>query len=80
LISAASEHPNVALEQLVTSLRLCSPVGLAETKKLTTRAILQGFDAQETSVTALSERLFSAEEAQEGIAAFKEGRPPRWAE
>jgi 1,4-dihydroxy-2-naphthoyl-CoA synthase len=24
--------------------------------------------------------LFSAEEAQEGIAAFKEGRPPRWAE
>jgi enoyl-CoA hydratase len=80
LISAASEHPDVALEQLVTSLRLCSPVGLAETKKLTTRAILQGFDAQETSVTALSERLFSAEEAQEGIAAFKEGRPPRWAE
>jgi enoyl-CoA hydratase len=54
-------------------------VGLAETKKLTTRSILQGFDAQETSVTDLSERLFSAEEAQEGIAAFKEGRPPRWA-
>ena len=27
---------------------------------------------------ALSERLFSAEEAREGISAFKERRPPSW--
>jgi enoyl-CoA hydratase len=80
LITAASENPELVLEQLATSFRSCSPVGLAETKKLTTRSILQGFAAQETSVTDLSVRLFSAEEAQEGIAAFKEGRPPRWAE
>ena len=80
LITSASENPELVLEQFVASFRSCSPVGLAETKKLTTRSILQGFDAQETSVTALSERLFSAEEAQEGIGAFKEGRPPRWAE
>ena len=80
LITTASENPELVLEHLSTSFRSCSPVGLAETKKLTTRSILQGFDAQETSVTDLSVRLFSAEEAQEGIAAFKEGRPPRWAE
>ena len=80
LITTASENPELVLEHLATSFRSCSPVGLAETKKLTTRSILQGFDAQETSVTDLSVRLFSAEEAQEGIAAFKEGRPPRWAE
>ena len=80
LITTASENPELVLEQLATSFGSCSPVGLAETKKLTTRSILQGFDAQETSVTDLSVRLFSAEEAQEGIAAFKEGRPPRWAE
>ena len=80
LITTGTDQPEAALQQLTNSLQLCSPVGLAETKRLTTAVLLKDFAQQEAQLTELSARLFASGEAQEGIAAFKERRPPLWAQ
>jgi len=80
LITTATDQPEAVLQQLTNSLQLCSPVGLAETKRLTTAVLLKDFAHQEAQLTELSARLFASGEAQEGIAAFKERRPPLWAQ
>jgi len=80
LITTATDQPEAVLQQLTNSLQLCSPVGLAETKRLTTAVLLKDFAQLEAQLTELSARLFASGEAQEGIAAFKERRPPLWAQ
>jgi enoyl-CoA hydratase len=62
----------------VAQVRETSPQGAAETKKLLTAARRQRLDAQGPEMAALSARLFASEEAQEGIRAFLEKRPPAW--
>jgi len=78
-------HRAVPLEQLrsavqeeVESIRLAAPNAVAEAKKLVREvpelSIEEGF-----KVTATwSARLFASEEGQEGMAAFREKRKPRW--
>ena len=80
LITTATDQPEAVLQQLTNSFQLCSPVGLAETKRLTTAVLLKDFARLEVQLTELSVRLFASGEAEEGIAAFKERRPPVWAE
>lgn len=80
LITTATDQPEAVLQQLTNSFQLCSPVGLAETKRLTTAVLLQDFEQQEAQLTELSAKLFASGEAQEGISAFKERRPPAWSE
>jgi len=80
LITTGTDQPEAVLQQLTNSLQLCSPVGLAETKRLTTAVLLKDFAQLEAQLTVLSARLFASGEAQEGIAAFKERRPPLWAQ
>jgi enoyl-CoA hydratase len=46
---------------------------------LTTAAILAGFDRDAARLAEESARLFVSEEAREGMLAFLEKRPPRWA-
>jgi enoyl-CoA hydratase len=46
---------------------------------LTTAAILAAFDRDAEMLTAQSAELFVSEEAHEGMLAFLEKRPPRWA-
>jgi enoyl-CoA hydratase len=78
LVTTAAADPRAALEPLLASFRACSPQGLAETKALTVAPLLARFDEQADELTELSARLFASEEAQEGIASFREKRPPRW--
>jgi len=80
LITAAADDPAAATEELLAPLRKCSPQGLAESKALTTAAIRDGFDARAEDLLAQSARLFSSEEAHEGMTAFLQKRPPRWAQ
>jgi enoyl-CoA hydratase len=79
LVTACVDDVGAELDTLLAALRACSPQGLAETKPLTTRAVLAGFDERAEDLQALSARLFASEEAQEGMRAFLEKRPPRWA-
>ena len=78
LLTEASEDPEAALAMVLDAFRAASPQGLAETKPLTTVEVLAGFDAAAQELAALSARLFASPEAQEGITAFLERRPPSW--
>lgn len=60
-------------------LRTASPQGLRETKALLNQPLLSGIDTDGERLVALSARLFASDEAREGMTAFRERRPPRWA-
>jgi enoyl-CoA hydratase len=80
LLTEATDDLDAALAALIDGIRACSPQGLAESKALTTRSLLDTFDDRAEHLAALSARLFSSDEAREGITAFLERRPPEWAE
>ena len=79
LITAAVDDLETEISALATALRACSPQGLAETKPLTTRTARAAFADRADEVQAQSARLFGSEEAREGMLAFLDKRPPRWA-
>jgi enoyl-CoA hydratase len=83
LITAAV-HDTAAVDEAVAAiadaLRACSPQGLAETKRLTTRALRRAFAEDAEGMRALSARLFASTEAREGMAAFLQRRPAPWVE
>ena len=79
LITAAAADLDADLSGVLDALRKCSPQGLAETKPVTTRGVQQAFAERGTDVQELSARLFGSEEAREGMLAFLQKRPPRWA-
>jgi methylglutaconyl-CoA hydratase len=68
-----------AVAAIVRSMRLGGPLALARTKELLRRVpALPG--AEEFDVaSALSAELFASDEAREGMSAYLEKRPPRWA-
>jgi enoyl-CoA hydratase len=80
LITGAVEDTVSETASICDALRACSPQGLAETKPLTTRAALAAFDERAEMVLAQSARLFASPEAAEGMLAFLQKRPPRWAD
>jgi len=80
LVTVAAEAVPETVEELVAALRLGSPQGLAESKKLVTAPVLAAFDAQADALASASARLFASEEAVEGMTAFLQRRAPRWAQ
>ncbi|MET0702236.1 MAG: enoyl-CoA hydratase family protein [Mycobacterium sp.] len=80
LITVAADDLTAALDPLLEALGKGSPQGLAASKALTTSSILAGFDADAERLTLDSARLFVSDEAREGMLAFLQKRPPRWAE
>lgn len=80
LITRAADDLDGELDAITAALRLCSPQGLAETKPLTTHATRAAFAQFADEVQAQSARLFASAEAKEGMLAFLQKRPPRWAE
>jgi enoyl-CoA hydratase len=79
LITMAADDVRAAVASLVADIGRASPQGLAASKALTTAAILDGFDRDAERLSTDSARLFVSEEAREGMLAFLQKRPPRWA-
>jgi enoyl-CoA hydratase len=79
LITMAADDVGAAVASLVADIGRASPQGLAASKALTTAAILDGFDRDAERLSAESARLFVSDEAHEGMLAFLQKRPPRWA-
>jgi enoyl-CoA hydratase len=79
-----SSVPEGAIEaatlSLLGELTRASPQGLRETKRLLNAPLLNRIDDEGDRLVALSARLFSSEEAGEGMAAFRERRRPSWAQ
>ncbi|MEV4560300.1 enoyl-CoA hydratase family protein [Kitasatospora sp. NPDC049285] len=78
LVTEAADDPSAVLKTLLDAVRLCSPQGLAESKRLANAAVRESFERHAEELVAQSARLFSSEEAQEGMRAFLEKRPARW--
>ena len=79
LITMAADDVDAAVASLVADIGRASPQGLAASKALTTAGILDGFDRDAERLSTDSARLFVSEEAREGMLAFLQKRPPRWA-
>ncbi|MGI5470369.1 enoyl-CoA hydratase family protein [Streptomyces sp. CA-132043] len=80
LVTLAAEDVDAALVPVLEGLRKGSPQGLAESKKLTSAGVLRAFDRDTDALAEQSVRLFSSEEAREGMTAFLERREPSWAQ
>ena len=79
LVTEDVDDVDAAVAEVTTMLRSCSPQGLRESKTLLTHHLLRAFADDRERVAEQSARLFTSEEAQEGMTAFLERRPPRWA-
>jgi enoyl-CoA hydratase len=79
LVTIAADDVAAAVARITAELGRGSPQGLRESKALTTAAILDGFDRRADELGAQSARLFASDEAREGMLAFLQKRPPRWA-
>ncbi|MEE2059464.1 enoyl-CoA hydratase family protein [Rhodococcus artemisiae] len=79
LVTIAADDPADTVAELLAEFRECSPQGLAESKRLLTRQILEEFDRHSGDLAAQSARLFGSDEAVEGMTAFLQRRPPSWA-
>ncbi|MFF5479003.1 enoyl-CoA hydratase family protein [Streptomyces sp. NPDC012935] len=78
LLTTAGEDVDEALTPILDGLRRASPQALAETKALLTAKVLEAFDRDAADLTVLSARLFSSDQAREGMTAFLERRDPAW--
>ncbi len=79
LVTVATEDVSGTVDELVAELAKASPQGLTASKSLTTAGVLSGFDRNAQRLAEESARLFVSAEAREGMLAFLEKRPPRWA-
>ena len=79
LVTTTADDVGFAVDAMTADLAKASPQGLAAAKALTTGTVLAGFDRDADRLAEESARLFVSEEAREGILAFLEKRPPRWA-
>jgi len=79
LVTVAADDVAATVGSITAELVRGSPQGLAASKALTTEAILEGFDRHAEDLSVQSARLFLSEEAREGMLAFLQKRPPRWA-
>lgn len=78
LITVAADDVAATVDELASAIALGSPQGLAESKALTTAAILDDFDRHAERLTQRSAALFVSAEAREGMLAFLEKRRPNW--
>lgn len=79
LVTSTADDVGFAVDAVTDELGKASPQGLAASKALTTAEVLAGFDRDADRLAAESARLFVSEEAREGMLAFLQKRPPRWA-
>ncbi len=68
-----------ALNALLERFRLCEPEALRITRDLLRRIPAMSVEAGIDWAQEVSEAMFASEKAAEGIASFREKRPPSWA-
>jgi methylglutaconyl-CoA hydratase len=73
LVTEVADDVDAAVAALVARLRLGAPRALAEAKRLVRGELDFG------RLEELSREFFASDDAREGIAAFREKRPPTWA-
>lgn len=78
LVTHVSDNPKKTADNLVLQMGSVGPNALQATIKLLREARSNGFNEQLTSMQVVSEKLFASDEAQEGMAAFREKRVPKW--
>ncbi|MGW5416843.1 enoyl-CoA hydratase-related protein [Actinomadura geliboluensis] len=78
LVTIVSDDVEASCAEVLTALRLAAPGALRAAKALITQARDQELGAALTAMEAESARLFSSDEAKEGMAAFLEKRAPSW--
>ncbi|MET8893613.1 enoyl-CoA hydratase family protein [Streptomyces albogriseolus] len=78
LLTVAGDDADDTLAPVLDGLRRSAPDALAETKRLLTAMVLETFDRDADTLTALSARLFASAPAREGMTAFLERRDPEW--
>jgi enoyl-CoA hydratase len=78
LITEEADDVDAALAPVLDGLRRASPRGLAESKRLLTERLLEGFDQYAEDLVQRSAACFVSAEAREGIAAFRERRDAAW--
>ncbi len=74
-----ADELDAAVDELLASLKKCSPLALAETKKMCKLVPTLPTDEGFKVMGALSARMFASPEAREGMTAFAEKRDPSWA-
>lgn len=73
-----TDHAVLAIDAVLDSFRRGAPAAQATIKKLSRDWTGTDMEGLLRDMTALSARLFAGDEAQEGMAAFAEHRPPSW--
>lgn len=79
LITEAADDVAATVDGVAAAVRAASPQGVRESKALTTARIRRELAHGTATMAELSARLFESAEAREGMAAFLERRPPKWA-
>ncbi|MHB1500389.1 MAG: enoyl-CoA hydratase-related protein [Candidatus Dormibacteria bacterium] len=72
-------HAGAETERVVAELALGAPLAQAEIRRLVREVPRWDPDTAYTKMADLSRRLFSSPDGEEGMTAFRERRPPRWA-
>ena len=75
----ADDGLGTAIDEVIGGLRLCEPTALQVTRQLMRRLPQMDTGSGFEWAQEVSERMFASPAAAEGIAAFKEKRPPSWA-
>jgi methylglutaconyl-CoA hydratase len=70
---------NGALDEVLGRFRTCEPEALRVTRELLRQIPALTVEEGFSRAAAISEATFGSETAAEGIASFREKRPPRWA-
>jgi methylglutaconyl-CoA hydratase len=71
---------DTTIDALLGQFRLCQPEALRQTRELLHTIPQMDVDAGFARAHAVSQAAFASPQAAEGIAAFREKRPPSWAQ
>lgn len=78
LITHINDDPLSTAHDFASAMAKVGPIALRETTKLLRHTSEEQFAKHLLKMQQLSEQIFAGEEAQEGMAAFREKRSPHW--
>lgn len=79
LVTHVTDDVDATVDRLVDGIRAGAPRAVAETKRLLHTVTAMERSAAFAAMGELSNQMFSGDDAAEGMAAFADKRPPRWA-